>query len=282
MAFEDLKDRRWVEGRLKEGLSSADIARLLGCSPALVCRWLKQHGIRSGRAELKDKLNDRSWLERVYAIEGRNAAQVAGLLGCERSAVHNALRRHGLPIKGRSEAQAVKAEHLGSRVPRPKAKFLDTLSNKVWLEACLAEGLSVSTIAKRAGCAPPSVSVALEKFGLEPNLPSLKTPFVPPRQYRTRRIRNPDARQRHWYRARRTTPLGPCVVCGRQGLDVNHKDRNPENNDPSNLERLCRRCHRRQEAAELVVMKARLESLGVPFLEVHAEAREALRKGFGP
>lgn len=278
MAFEDLKNIAWVKARLAEGLTNADIARLLGCSPALVCRWLKKLGVASPRSELLAKLHDRAWLEQVYVTEGRNASQVAGLLGCERSAVLDALRRHGLPVKDRSEAQVVKIEHLGSRAPRPKKKFLDTLSNKAWLEERLREGLSVTAISKLAGSAAISVSVALEKFGLDANTPALKTPVVHPRFYYPRRKRNPDARQRHWYQARRTTPLGPCVVCGRKGLDVNHKDRNPENNSPENLERLCRRCHRRQEAAELMVMKARLQALGVSFIEIHAEARKALQE----
>lgn len=281
MTLDNLKNREWVQQQLDAGATQAEIAKLLGCSPGLVCKWLKKHGIQSVKAWLRDRLGDREWLERVYVTEGRNAAQVANLLGCERSAVHDALHRHGLRVKGRAEAQVVKTDHLGSRAPRPKAKFRDTLNSKEWLEARLLEGLSVSAIARCVGSAAISVSNALEKFGLEPNSPSLKTQTIPSTAYYSRRKRNPDARQRHWHRARRVTPPGPCVVCGRDGVDVNHKDRDPSNNDPSNLERLCRRCHRRQEAAELLVMKARLESLGVGFVEIHAEARERLRLGLG-
>lgn len=282
MAFEDLKNAVWVRARLAEGLVNADLARLLGCSPALVCKWLKRHGIESPRALLLSKLNDREWLERVYVTEGRNASQVAGLLGCERSAVLDAARRHGLPVKDASEAQKAKTEHLGSRASRPKAQFLCTLNSKEWLEARLAEGLSVTKIAHVAGSSPPAVSVALEKAGLEPNLPPLATKVVEPSAYKPRRKRNPDAKQAYWHHARRITPNGPCSVtgCGRPGLDVNHKDRNPKNNVPENLERLCRRCHRRQEAAELMVMKEKLEAMGVPFAHIHQDARKRLERGF--
>jgi len=36
---------------------------------------------------------------------------------------------------------------------------------------------------------------------------------------------------------------GPCVKCGAQGTDRHHKDGNPGNNIPENIEVLCRRCH---------------------------------------
>lgn len=35
-----------------------------------------------------------------------------------------------------------------------------------------------------------------------------------------------------------------CEICGKQGnLDVHHKDENPNNNEPDNLQVLCRSCH---------------------------------------
>jgi ssDNA-binding Zn-finger/Zn-ribbon topoisomerase 1 len=44
-------------------------------------------------------------------------------------------------------------------------------------------------------------------------------------------------------KARLLKPAGPCERCGKPGRDVHHKDRNWRNNEPSNLERLCRSCH---------------------------------------
>jgi len=39
---------------------------------------------------------------------------------------------------------------------------------------------------------------------------------------------------------------GKCEICGStENLELHHKDRNPKNNDPSNIQLLCRKCHRR-------------------------------------
>jgi hypothetical protein len=41
------------------------------------------------------------------------------------------------------------------------------------------------------------------------------------------------------------TPMRPCEKCGEKlGAHVHHIDATPQNNDPSNLERLCPSCHR--------------------------------------
>ena len=44
--------------------------------------------------------------------------------------------------------------------------------------------------------------------------------------------------------ARALKPPGPCELCGALGTDVHHKDRDPFNNAPGNLERLCGSCHK--------------------------------------
>ena len=46
------------------------------------------------------------------------------------------------------------------------------------------------------------------------------------------------------YHARKIVPHGPCNRCGSESAsDVHHRDGNHQNNDPSNLERICRSCH---------------------------------------
>lgn len=48
-------------------------------------------------------------------------------------------------------------------------------------------------------------------------------------------------------RARTATPLAPCAICGKSGYtEVHHIDKNPMNNSPSNLVRLCKSCHAKQ------------------------------------
>lgn len=45
-------------------------------------------------------------------------------------------------------------------------------------------------------------------------------------------------------RARTLIAPGPCSRCGTpNALDVHHRDGNWQNNEPSNLERICRTCH---------------------------------------
>lgn len=44
-------------------------------------------------------------------------------------------------------------------------------------------------------------------------------------------------------RARAAYALGSCERCGRPGTDRHHKDGDTLNNDPGNIEILCRRCH---------------------------------------
>jgi hypothetical protein len=44
-------------------------------------------------------------------------------------------------------------------------------------------------------------------------------------------------------RARNLYKLGPCEHCGKPATDRHHKDDNPLNNHPDNVEILCRRCH---------------------------------------
>jgi hypothetical protein len=45
--------------------------------------------------------------------------------------------------------------------------------------------------------------------------------------------------------ARRLYTLGPCERCGALAVDRHHKDEDVDNNDASNIEILCRRCHMR-------------------------------------
>lgn len=45
-------------------------------------------------------------------------------------------------------------------------------------------------------------------------------------------------------RAQRATPMQKCNRCPQTiGLQRHHKDRNPMNNDPTNIEVLCQACH---------------------------------------
>ena len=45
--------------------------------------------------------------------------------------------------------------------------------------------------------------------------------------------------------AQKLFPLRDCERCGKPGVERHHKDRNPDNNDSSNIEILCDTCHQR-------------------------------------
>jgi len=47
----------------------------------------------------------------------------------------------------------------------------------------------------------------------------------------------------HYKRMQKLCKPGPCVVCGDVGDVIHHKDHNPLNTVPENLERQCRACH---------------------------------------
>lgn len=58
-----------------------------------------------------------------------------------------------------------------------------------------------------------------------------------------RKTTNPSWYTAHRW-AREEVKKIKCEVCGKRGrLDVHHKDGNEKNNDPSNLQVLCRSCH---------------------------------------
>ena len=71
-------------------------------------------------------------------------------------------------------------------------------------------------------------------------------------------------------RARKICPKGPCVKCGKQkARDVHHKDENWRNNDPSNLERICRSCHGKEHRERSTCTICGKPQKGLGFCEMH-------------
>jgi len=234
----------------------------------------------------RDTLYNREWLYQKYAVEDRNAAQVAALIGCNLSAVLGRLRKFGIPTKDGSEAQKLAKFDRGSSAPRPRGKFLRTTQNPEWLrDKYTDKGLSLVAIGKLAGCSAASVSQALDKFGIERQSRSLarKThkkgnEMVSPSAFGSRKDPS-EMTEAHWRRLSRSlVPPGPCAVCGKDGTDVNHKDRDFRNNGLGNLEMLCKRCHVQQHSDEAMVAFKQLKELGVPFMTTYEEARVNLLK----
>jgi hypothetical protein len=57
--------------------------------------------------------------------------------------------------------------------------------------------------------------------------------------------------------------IGPCSDCGAAKSERHHKDENTLNNDPSNIEILCRRCHARRHIDLLRSNARKMQRLGV-------------------
>lgn len=57
------------------------------------------------------------------------------------------------------------------------------------------------------------------------------------------------------YRARKILGDAPCAHCGGPGEVVHHRDENPWNNEPTNLQRLCRPCHINHHRHELLAAR---------------------------
>lgn len=74
----------------------------------------------------------------------------------------------------------------------------------------------------------------------------------------------------HWH-ARKVLPRGPCARCGSKGRteEVHHKDEDWQNNSPSNLERLCRSCHRLEHSQKQPCVICGAEHKAFGYCEKH-------------
>jgi hypothetical protein len=177
----------------------------------------------------KSTLYNKDWLYNLHVVENKNCPQIAKIIGCDRTAVHTALKRFGIPIKDRSEAQKVSKYNHGSNTPRPRGKFKDTLSNPEWLrQRFVIEKKTMATMAREAGSSVPSVQRSLRKIlGLEETKHPSDLAEEQLAEFRARR------------RARLIHPKQPCLICENPKSTLNHIDGNPLNNNDENIEHLC-------------------------------------------
>lgn len=217
-------------------------------------------------SKFAETLYNAEWLREEYKT--KNAPQIADEIGCTRGAVLDNLRKHKIPIEPGKHARRE-----GSHAPRPRTRFVTTLHNEAWLREHYVEGgMSASQIAHLAGSSIPAALRALRVAGIEVRTIGEQLRGKP----------NPSKRKRSTIevtlraRARRKTPPGPCVVCGKDGRDVNHRDRDPLNESVENLERLCKKCHCMQHAEEERIMIDMLKESGVSYISIHERARASL------
>lgn len=237
------------------------------------------------------QLWDKEWLYEHYVTQNLNANEIAKIIGCYNSAVLDALRREGIEVKSLSESQkASLAPKKGSNAPRPRAKFKDTLHDLEWLKTNWLDCMNESEVGRRAGASPDSANKALQKlFESDPTIPRFKAKAekirVRPFQARPGRRTHVEPTRGFQYQesARIFESMDKtCALCGdvdQYKKEVNHKDRSPWNNDPSNLESLCVRCHRNQHHAEGWVAIEFALTHGMDYMTLYREARKALLEG---
>lgn len=145
----ELDDPTWLR-EAAAGRSQRSIAAELGCSQSAVQAAMRRHGIRSRpsrRASRPVVLDDRDWVVRRYAEA--SAGTIAAELGCARSTVISALRRHGIEVRDRSTGQLLDSH------PR--------LLDAGWLTARYEQGCSGAMIAAELGVPEPTVYKALHR-----------------------------------------------------------------------------------------------------------------------
>lgn len=96
--YPHLDDRAWLQkSYVEEGMTQAQIAKVIGCSRSAVALAMDRLGIpaRPNKVPKHPELHDREWLRRQRAVGG-SASSIARRLGCHATTVAAALRRHGL------------------------------------------------------------------------------------------------------------------------------------------------------------------------------------------
>lgn len=83
-------------------------------------------------------------------------------------------------------------------------------------------------------------------------------------------------------RARNATPYAPCAICGMNGYtEVHHIDKNPMNNSPENLVRLCKSCHAKQHRQRSLCVVCGRPVKGHNLCSKHWQAwRKSIQRGW--
>lgn len=170
-----LRDRKWLEARVEEGLTNEQIGQLAGVTSNVVSRALRIANI--GRFTLASRqhpvLSNRAWMEARLA-EGCTMQVIAQLAYSNVATVSDWIYRHGL----REKLQSKTASKTIRRTNHPKNVKYPILHDKVALEAAV-QGKSINALAKEIGCSSRAVTKALDRFEIQlPTRwgPSLKEP----------------------------------------------------------------------------------------------------------
>ena len=146
----ELDDPDWLAAQ--DGVPAKELARRLDVSADAVNRARQRLGLATGtgtrRRSPYPQLHDRGWLEKQYHDRGMTQAQIAGEVGCSRSAVAQAMHRLGIDARPNKTP-----EH-------------PELHDRDWLADQVQAGRTPRMIAERLGCHRTSVTAALRGYGL--------------------------------------------------------------------------------------------------------------------
>jgi len=178
-------------------------------------------------------LPDREWLEHQHIVLGKSTYKIA----CEIDAGHETVRRW-LDLLGIERVNTVKSQRtLGAPRRRPDGYYWNPPSEE-WLKYhYVTLDKTGREIADEVGATRPTVIAWLKAVG------------IPIRSHQ----REGQSERCFRERARKILEaLSPprCAICGRvpeeRLVEVHHLDDNPWNNNPDNLQWLCRGCHTRE------------------------------------
>jgi hypothetical protein len=139
----DIKDEDVL--RLHPDHSFSEIARILGCTRAIVVGRARKYKLKSSgfsfpqatnlKSQIGEKayvlLNDREWLYDQHVIQCKSTRKIAVEIGCGKKAVTTALRRHGIPFQlGANNKKALAKRGFIQRVPPDAVGKLD---NHDWM-----------------------------------------------------------------------------------------------------------------------------------------------------
>ena len=268
---ERLNSSEWLyEQYLNKGLSTTQIAELLGCCRATIRKRLVVHGIpRRTRGEAKKRdwesgtytdrdnrlgipeLNDEGWLQEHYIEKKLSHAQIGKLLGCSASVVQMRLLEAGIPSRSLSDAGKVKWEQgiFGGRSTEEFRRKISLSVRERWRSGGFA-GRSTEDYS----CA---LSDALKKRWERGDFEGV---FDNPELRQKRSEMSSGANNPCWRGGVSFEPYpstfndafkkeirerdnNTCVICWLPGGSVHHIDYDKEHTEASNCVVLCKSCH---------------------------------------
>lgn len=162
--YPQLYDAKWLRKKYEEErLSISQIANEVGCSCetvryALIKTEVKIRTIsesQTGRYKYPE-LHDEDWLKEMYLENEMTQAEIASVLGCDRSHVGDMLRSLGIPIR----------KEYNTREKNPLFKHVKACDRAFLWQRYIVERKSTQEIGKEIGCSSSTILRGLKASGV--------------------------------------------------------------------------------------------------------------------